>query len=61
MTDKSIANQSPNVSRTAPIAIESPIGEEKGKKVSQLSFAQRVEALNDYGRKAIGQYLPKKN
>ncbi len=59
MTGKSIANQSPHVSRTAPIAIESSVGEEKGKEVSQLGFAQRVEALTDHDRKAIRRYLSK--
>jgi hypothetical protein len=59
MTDKSIGNQSPRISHTPQIVIETPIAEEKAKEGSQLSFAQRVNALPEHDRKAIRKYLPK--
>jgi Ankyrin repeats (3 copies) len=51
----------PGVSQTPQIAIPPTIGEEKAEAGPQLSFAERVVALNEHDRKKIDRYLSGKD
>jgi hypothetical protein len=51
----------PGVSQTPQIAIPPTIGEEKAEAGPQLSFAERVKALDEHDRKKIDRYLSGKD
>jgi hypothetical protein len=60
MSDKHFDYKFKGVPPTPQIGTLSRIAEEKAKEGSQLSFAQRVNALPEHDRKAIDKYLPTK-